>query len=226
MTLVFLITLLSLMGTIVHSAACTNITSCDAPPNNTTCFQRSCPQPSCNMFCGLAKRYDGNCEQRCNGSTCDVMQCTASGRCMQRCFAGEKCASMDCDAKNCHHICDGGTCGILTCAKHDGRNTTFCEQYLGGGSGQLICEANKCHQRCISGNCTLTCTSNVKVCIQICDETCTMNCQAEECVPICRAWASCTVTTTVMPTIKNRGSRPQLTDLLGLVLVFATAIFM
>ena len=129
------------------------------------------------------------------------MQCTTSGRCMQRCFAGEKCACMDCDAKNCHQICDGGTCGILTCAKHDGRNTTFCEQYLGGGSGQLICEANKCHQRCISGNCTLTCTSNVKVCIQICDETCTMNCQAEECVPICRAWASCTVTTTVMPTI-------------------------
>ena len=228
MALLFVIAVLSLSGTIVHSATnITNITICDAPQSNTTCEQGSCPKPPCNMLCGQTKKYN-ICQQRCDSSNCDVMDCDSSEMCRQSCSDGN-CAFMECDAYKCFQICNRGNCGNMACAKNL-RNVSFCEQNSGSGSGHLTCEADRCSQSCPGGNCTLICSSKVKDCTQACPGgTCTIKCEAEKCTLDCTGGGSCTViksSTTPVPTTVSSGSRLQLTASLGFGLLFTVAVFM
>ena len=222
MALVFIITVLSLTGTMVDSAS--NITSCDAPLSNSTCDQRSCQQPPCTMLCGLTTPYD-TCQQACVASSCDVMKCNASDRCVQRCNDGN-CTSMTCDAKSCFQSCNRGICGLMTCAEN-AKNATSCEQT--STTARMICERDICTQNCDSGNCHMICLSSVKECAQNCNGgTCRFQCASKKCTLSCEG-GSCTEikpSTTEMPTTKSSGGRLQMKALVGLSLVFAVVSFM
>ena len=170
MALAFTITVLSLTGTIVNSAS--NITSCDGPPSNTTCKQRSCLQPPCTMLCGLTTAYD-TCEQSC--SSCDSIKCNASDRCLQQCNGGN-CMAMICDAKNCFQFCIRGNCGSMTCSENT-RDASTCEQT--STTAEMICGKDTCTQNCHAGNCNLICLSSVK--------QCTHNCNGGNCRSTCAA---------------------------------------
>lgn len=232
MALVFIITVLSLTGNMVDSAS--NITSCDAPPSNTTCTQGSCQQPPCTMLCGLTTPYD-TCQQKCDASSCDSMKCNASDRCVQLCSEGN-CKSMTCDAEYCRQSCNRGICGLMTCAEN-AKNATFCEQI--STTAEMICERDTCIQNCNTGNCTMTCSSSGKQCTQNCKGgNCRFKCAAQECTQSCDG-GSCTEikssTTerfTEMPaspnptTAKSSGGRLQMKASVGLGLVFAVVSFM
>lgn len=222
MALVFIITVLSLTGTLVDSAS--NITSCDAPLSNTTCVQGSCQQPPCTMRCGLTTQYD-TCQQRCDASSCDSMKCNASDRCLQRCDDGN-CKAMTCDAKNCDQSCNRGNCTSITCSEN-AKNTSTCEQ--SSTTAEMICGTDTCYQNCQKGNCFMFCLSSVKQCTQNCNGgNCSFMCKAQQCTLHCDG-GSCTEikpSTTKMPaTTKSNGGVLQLKASLGLGLVFAVVSF-
>ncbi|KAJ7374356.1 hypothetical protein OS493_007445 [Desmophyllum pertusum] len=219
MALLFIITLLSLTGTMVASVS--SITSCDAPLSNTTCTQANCTQPPCTMLCGQTTPYD-SCEQQCDDSTCSAMKCDASGRCLQSCSRGT-CQYMTCDANSCFQTCNRATCGVMKCVK-EANNASYCEQAEGA---EMICESETCSQTC-SGNCSLTCTSSVKMCTQYCINggICSFKCEADKCKLNCK-FGTCTEikpSTTKMP--ESSGGRLRLTASVGLGLMFAAVAFM
>ncbi|XP_078351342.1 uncharacterized protein LOC144636073 [Oculina patagonica] len=214
MALLFIITVLSLTGTLVDSAS--TITGCDAPTSNVTCVQGSCAQPPCTMQCGLSTPYE-QCEQLCS-SSCDSVKCDASSLCRQTCEGN--CMSLTCDAQDCFQICDRGICGEMTCAKND-KSATSCEQ--SSPTAQMSCEKETCTQSCTNGgNCTMTCSSDVKLCIQSClDGNCQYKCEAEKCTLNCKGG-----TCTIIESPTNSGDRLQMTASLGLSLIFAVVAFM
>ena len=237
MALLFIITVLSLTGTLVDSAS--NITSCDAPQDNATCTQGACLHPPCTMRCGLTTAYQ-QCLQTCN-SSCDSIKCDASDRCNQNCKDG-KCTSMTCDAKSCFQRCESGICGVMTCAK-SAKSATTCEQT--SLTGQMICEHATCQQNCNGGNCSMICSSNVNQCTQSCMNggncqykceaaKCNLNCNGGNCTKIVPPTAEMPSTTTKMPLATTKmppattssGDRLQLRASVGLILMFAVVAFM
>ena len=222
MALAFIITVLSLTGTMVNSAS--NITSCDAPLSDITCVQGSCQQPPCTMHCGLTTAYD-TCEQSCSSSSCDSIKCNASDRCLQRCRDGN-CTAMICDAKNCFQSCTGGNCSLMTCSENT-RDASTCEQT--STTAEMICGKDTCTQNCDRGNCNLICLSSVKLCTHNCNGgNCTSTCAAQECKLNCEG-GSCTEikpsTTPAPATTKSNGGVLQMTASVALGLVFAVVSF-
>ena len=218
MALAFIITVLSLTGTMVDSAS--NVTSCDAPLSNTTCAQRSCQQPPCTMRCGLTTTYD-ICEQSCSASSCDSMKCNASDRCVQRCNDGN-CTTMTCDATNCFQSCNRGNCNSMTCSEN-AKNASICEQT--STTAEMICGKDTCTQNCDLGNCNLICLSSVKQCTQNCNGgSCRFKCKAQECKLNCDG-DSCTEITEMPATTKSNGGVLQMQASVGMGLVFAVVSF-
>ncbi|KAJ7374348.1 hypothetical protein OS493_007437 [Desmophyllum pertusum] len=185
-----------------HGKVGGTITTCNpsSASSATTCTQGPCVKFPCTMQCGLKSRYD-SCQQHCDRSRCDAINCTADRTCNQTCQRGQ-CASMTCNAPNCVQDCSLGICKEITCP----RNADKCVQSVGGG--EMICEARSCDQSCPRGICNATCSSTVRACAQQSDqgkmnmtcapgvETCTQNstrgdvimkCNADVCRQSCSA---------------------------------------
>lgn len=135
------------------------ITSCNRfDSSETTCSQGPCAKYPCTMQCGILSAYE-SCQQHCDRSICDAIDCTASGACNQTCEGG-RCGPMSCNAPNCFQNCDYGICDTMSCP----RNTVRCVQ--SAAAKDLICEAGSCDQSCSRGFCNATCLSAVKTCNQ------------------------------------------------------------
>lgn len=168
-----------------------NITSCNSIPGSspTTCNQGPCVKFPCVMQCGLKSSYE-TCQQHCDRSLCDTLNCAASGTCNQTCQLG-RCKEVICNAPNCIQDCYKGKCDKMTCS----RNAMKCVQ--SAAAEDLLCEAQSCDQSCIRGICTATCTSTAKSCIQQSDsgrmnmtcapgvETCTQTSKTGGVIMIC-----------------------------------------
>ena len=156
MKLLLMVALLLVTGAVVDSAS--NKTNCDVMSNNSWCTQFSCVQPPCTMLCGLTSSYDV-CEQDCNSSRCNALECRSSKSCVQSCTSGT-CEFMTCDAKkHCLQSCYNGTCRRFTCSK----TVKSCSQVSGS---DMICEGDVCVQTCYHGVCRMTCPVGGTKCLQ------------------------------------------------------------
>ncbi|XP_078351294.1 uncharacterized protein LOC144636030 [Oculina patagonica] len=158
-----------------------NITSCNSIRGSspTTCNQGPCVKIPCVMQCGLKSSFE-TCQQHCDRSQCDTLNCVASGTCNQTCQFGQ-CKEVICNAPNCFQDCYNGICDKMICS----RNAVTCVQ--SAAARDLLCEARSCDQNCSRGFCNATCSSSVKTCTQQVDlgrmnmtcapgvETCTQN---------------------------------------------------
>ena len=132
------------------------ITSCNRfDSSRTTCSQGPCADYPCTMLCGVMSAYE-SCQQHCDRSICDAIDCKASQACNQTCEGGQ-CGPMSCNAPNCFQNCHYGFCDPR-CP----RNTVRCVQ--SAAAGDMICEAGSCDQSCSRGFCNATCLSAVKTC--------------------------------------------------------------
>ena len=154
-----------------------NITSCNNIPDSSTCSQGPCLKIPCEMQCGLKSSYE-SCQQHCDRSICDAINCTASQTCNQTCQGGQ-CEELTCNASNCFQDCKKGQCEELTCNAQNcfqdcdysicnkmicTRNAVKCVQ--SAAAKDLTCEARSCDQSCSRGFCNATCSSAVKTCNQ------------------------------------------------------------
>ena len=193
MGLLLMIVLLSAANTLVDSASNKNDTDCDAIRNNSSCTQSpssSCikvmhDQITCNMVCGFVTPYD-RCDQRCDGSDCDVLECHASERCSQDCRSG-KCGSMTCNAKDCTQSCSApGLCRTLTCPS----TVKSCTQLSGR---EMTCEADVCKQSCYERDCQMICPTRGINCTQVSDDIsiASMECDRGLCTQSCYEYGTC-----------------------------------
>ena len=138
-----------------------NITSCNIIPGSspTTCNQGPCVKWPCAMQCGHNSPYE-SCQQHCDRSICDAINCTASQTCNQTCQGG-RCEELTCNAPNCFQDCNLSICNKMICPM----NTVKCVQ--SASAKELICEARLCDQRYAAGFGNATCSSEVKTCNQL-----------------------------------------------------------
>ena len=196
-------------------------TICDSQPNNVTCFQNSCSQQPCSMICGIGSPYQ-RCAQKCNESTCDSMICTnaVTDDCHQRCPGGV-CPSQTCAAKRCTQLCNDGNCTFMRCTAE---NTTSCVQTSGK---EMVCASERCEQNCPGEKCNMSCSSNVKVCVQSCTGggVCVYKCDAKECTLNCNG-GQCTKIVTTKPTDpKSTGVRFLASHVLGLFMSLCLCLY-
>ena len=124
----------------------------------TTCTQGPCIRFPCAMQCGVNSTYE-ICQQHCDRSICDVINCKASQTCNQTCRMGQ-CEQTNCNAPNCFQDCNYAICKKMTCSK----NAIKCVQ--SAAAEELTCEARSCDQSCSRGFCNASCSSSVKECTQ------------------------------------------------------------
>ena len=142
MALLFMMALLSVTATLVHSAS--NKTGCGFTQSN-LCIQNSCVISPCSMLCGLTTQYNTLWIKQMRRPE---MSCL--GQVRSALFAEELWILYLKGAKHCSQACGVANCSSMTCPNSVNR----CEQL---SARKMTCEANVCTQVCNENGCQMAC---------------------------------------------------------------------
>ncbi|XP_068730156.1 keratin-associated protein 10-4-like [Montipora capricornis] len=175
-------------GTTFVSAS--NKTSCDHMRNNRSCVQDIMESSVfSSMYCGFTVPYD-SCDQMCQDSKCDTIECRSLVRCGQNCFESRGCGSMTCNSKACDQHCSTPVCDGMKCVQ----DVESCEQVT---ARSMMCEARACKQTCghsyESHECRMFCPARSGTCSQFGEKSsnATMFCVRDMCNQRCGIEGRC-----------------------------------